>query len=35
MVLDPLFDMPDIVGSDVEQVARAIIAADIPLRNVG
>ncbi len=30
MVLDPLFDRPDIVGADLPEVARAIIAADLP-----
>jgi 2-haloacid dehalogenase len=34
MVLDPLFDRPDIVGRDVPEVARAIIAVDVPLRGI-
>jgi 2-haloacid dehalogenase len=35
MVLDPLFDRPDIVGRDVAEVAQAIIAVDVPLRGIG
>jgi hypothetical protein len=31
MVLDPVFDAPDIVAFDLAGVAPAIIAADAPL----
>jgi 2-haloacid dehalogenase len=34
MVLDPLFDRPDIVGRDLAEVAQAIIAVDVPLREI-
>lgn len=35
MVLDPLFDRPDIVGRDLREVARAITATDVPASRVG
>lgn len=34
MVLDPLFDTPDIVGRDITEVAKAIIAIDVPARKL-
>jgi 2-haloacid dehalogenase len=35
MALDPLFERPDIVGQDIVEVARAIVAADTSNARVG
>jgi 2-haloacid dehalogenase len=35
MALDPLFERPDIVGQDIVEVARAIVAADTSKARVG
>jgi hypothetical protein len=35
MVLDPLFDKPDIVGRDLAEIVDRILATDVPASRQG